>query len=754
MMPIATRRLSLAIGVALSFLTILRAVFIFLPVPQFWGINLLQFFPVEWGVALSAICAGVILWANKDTQLPEDSRPPKINIYSRTSLIVIVLCAGAIFVLCAVPVALLGDGPLFLGDLYRYIKLQVPVPLYREPLTMLLNSRVYQLIKWLHVSNKMIDTYKITGAFFGMLFVATALRITSTLRLTYTIRVLAFVLLLSCGGTLFFFGYVENYAPQYALVLMYSGFVLDMLRCKGSVVRPAVMLGVCCLFHAQNVLLIPSLAVAVGMRNALRRGTERQFAVRVYQGAAIAVPVLLLVYAYFQWKPIAPLERGENPFIPFSAVRGMRYTLLSPMHLADIVLEHLLLAPVAIVLLIALLITLKKSIRLTSPEIVCVAIAAMGLEAFLLGGYFTIGLSRDWDVVAAVGPMLTLVLLLVLEQVSGVVAIPKRMAIATGVVALAGVFTWIAVNVDDGVAMTRYATLLEYHRPAVKATVTRYGYDNLRKIYYERKDWGNAMATGATMLEVASWHFDLSLLCSVAEQHVAELGDTASATIAHELTYLNEHVNDSTLKSEVAGDDAEVRIAPTGQYPVSLQDLMVGDAVELYGLYHRWSLDEAIAFGDSAIRRHPDLPLGYELQGWLHLLTGDTISARKSLRAAVNRDSRRVHPMVQLALCYESPVTYDSVRAICKEALMLDPMNYDAVALMFSAISLQDLKLSDTTDLVAVTHAAEVCLASAKDRKFVPEQVGALQSIIRDGTQALQNLRATHDLAHVGLINP
>lgn len=728
---------------SLAFIVIGRAVFIVFPSFPFWGINILQFLPAEYAVAISALCAVALVWALMSDDRPEEPKAPKVDIFSRRSLLVITLCAGVLFFFCSIPVALLGDGAQFIVDLYRFVVLKQPVPFYREPLTMLLNAYVFQFINWFAGTKSIIVTYQITGAIFGMLFVATSLKIASNFRMSYSLRVLAFVLFLSCGGTLFFFGYVENYAPQYALVLVYIAFVLHMFRKGGSVWLPGALLVVCCLFHAQNVMLIPSFAVAAGLRTATERGSGKQFAVRVYQGAALAVPLLLLVYAYFQWKPIAPLASPGNPFIPFSPVGGMSYTLLSPMHLVDILWEHLLLAPVAIALLAVLILTNHKHIQWTSPEIVFVAIAAYGVEAFLVGGHFTNGLSRDWDVVATLGTMLTIATLLLLEQVSITVSLRRRVTMATCIVALAGTVSWVAVNVDEHAAIERFTTLLVYNRPAVKPTVTRYGYENLRKFYYQNHDWKNAMAMGDSMLHVTPWHLDLSIFLGVAVGHASELGPAAGESVARELKYLIQNLNDSILSSEVAGDDGEVRIASSGQFPLSLADLIVSGGVQMHELLHMWSFEESMAFGDSAIKLHPTLPLGYELKGWLESATKDTLSAIRFFRAAVNCDERRTHPLLQLALCYNTAQTFDSVRAMCNRALRCDPGSNDAIEIMYSSMPRAALTQNDTADLARMVQASRVCLASAKERKMTAEQIGTIKSIGGKATAMLNKLRAT-----------
>ena len=727
---------------SLALIVIGRAVFIFFPSFPFWGINILQFLPAEFSIAISILCVGALLWALKPDGEPGPAPAPRVDIFSRTPLIIMTLGAGFLFFLCAIPVALLGDGTQFVGDLYRFVVLKQPVPLYREPLTMLLNSRVFQLLHSLQLTSQIIVTYRATGAFFGMIFVATSLKIASSLKISANLRALAFVLLLSCGGTLFFFGYVENYAPQYALDLVYVALLLHMLRKGGSVWLACAMLCVCCLFHAQNVMLIPSFLVALGMRRATRRGTGEQFAKRVFQGAVLASPLLLLVYAYFQWRPIAPLASAGNPFIPFSPVGGMSYTLLSPMHLVDILWEHMLLAPVAIVLLMAIVLTAGKNIRWSSPDMVCIVVAAFGVEAFLIGGHLTNGLSRDWDIAATLGPLLTVVTLLALEQVNAFVPIGRRVASATYIVALAGTVCWVAVNVDQNSAIARYTTLLEYHRSAVKPSVTRFGYENLRKLYFQDKEWQKAMNTGETMLHVVPWHFDLSIFLGVGAAHFAEIGPSAGESVARVLTYLVESQNDSMLSSEVAGDDGEVRLGSIGQFPLSIADLTGGAAVELYQLYHRWSYQEAMAFGDTAIKIHPRLPLGYELKAWLYGLAGDTLSAIQYLRSSIERDARRQHPVIQLALCYVNTHTPDSVRAICKRALVCDPGSYDAIEIMYSAMPRAALTQNDSADLAKLIQSSRVCLTSAKERKLTAVQIGTIKTIGGNATAMLNKLRA------------
>lgn len=724
------RRLAILVAASLFVLTAARFAFVFIDAPGAWGINALAFLPSEIGIVLTLIALGFIVWSMRQPGEAAGAKKWNFDPFGLPARVVVPIVAGLLFFLIHIPTALLGDAGLFEGDLYRHVALGQPVPLYREPLTMLIEGGLAAMFSKLMVTEYHIMAYRMTGALSGLVFVAAAQRIAMLIRGGQAVRVLSFVLLVSCGGVLLFFGYVENYAPQYALVLWYVLLVLQMFRKRTSPVWPGIVLAACCLFHLQNVLLIPSYIVALGMGRALKNHRGEQFGAGVYKYMMIAAPVLLLIYALLQWKPVAPLETGDNPFIPFMTVGGMSYTLLSPMHLADIVSEHLLLAPVTIVLLVIALWIARRSIRWVTPEMTFCLVAAMALEAFLIGGNLGLGMARDWDVLATLGPVLTMILIVALEDIEKRAAMHSRLLIAVGVVAVVGAVGWVAVNVDGDGEVARYRSLLGYYRPAVTPSVTRYGYENLRKLYQTADDWKMESQTAATMLEVLPWHIDLSNAMAIAEQHVADAGAAAGEPLAQMLRQLVHSASDSALLSETAGNEGNLRISVhhSGD-PANLADLIEFSAIDLCDYIHTWSLQDGEAFADTVIQLHPAIPLGYELKGWLCFIEKRQDVGKEYLDMAMMRDSLRARPRIVLGSDYLSRGIVDSARIYGRRAMQLDAGCLDAMRLLYSSIRKDHLLASDTPDLDALVHGTQLRLSQVKERHIKQNEIADIKAM-------------------------
>jgi len=586
--------------------------------------------------------------------------------------------------------------------------------------------------------------YRVTGAIFGMLFVFTALKIASNVRATYPVKVLSFVLLISCGGTLLFFGYLENYAPQYAMVLLYMALVFHMFRTKGSALAPGVVLAICCLFHYQNLVLIPSFVVAVVMLHAVQQGTSVRQAASVYRYGLYAIPLLLVAYGFFQWHPLGALETGHNPFIPFNATGGMKYTLLSPMHIIDIVWEHLLLAPVSLVVLIVIGISLRTKIDWHAPEIVVVVVATVALESFLIGGNLGNGLARDWDVVATLGPMLTLLAIRLLEQASSHIGFHRRLITATGTIALLSIASWIAVNVATSTEVNRYVSLLEYHQSAVKPSVTRYGYESLRKMYIRDKDWQDEVMIDEAMIASVPWHVDLLRAIRLPEQVGMGNDTVVSLTLERILRHVATTAGDSTLRAETAGEEGTLRIAPShAGIPTSLGDLLFLGATRLNQYYTRWTLDDVRAFSDTIIHYHPLQPYGYELKGWVQFINRESEAAEVSIQRAIALDSTRAHPLVQLGSYYNFVGRHDSARMSARRALKLDDGYLDAARLLFGTMHTAVVTPSDTNDVRLIILGARRSLEEARLRQATEEDIKQAKRILAESLSAWLSITGT-----------
>src|ERR1035437_3590433 len=120
---------------ALIALTALRAVFIFVDAPAWWGLNLLAFCDSSIAMLVCAIAFMLLYWVFAAKVNREKSGSRTRNMFGITGRILVPVAAGVLFATVQIPIPLLGDAALFWGDLYRTTYLGQALPLYHEPLT-------------------------------------------------------------------------------------------------------------------------------------------------------------------------------------------------------------------------------------------------------------------------------------------------------------------------------------------------------------------------------------------------------------------------------------------------------------------------------------------------------------------------------------------------------------------------------------------------------------------------------------------
>jgi hypothetical protein len=693
------------------------------------------------GVLIAAIVVPLLVYGiyGKDN----DTFAEQIGalLFSKWGRLAVPVAALLVFALIPSPLPLLGDATLYGGHMWRVATLGADVPAGREPLSMFLLQWIFRAQMRMNISD-VCAPFGLFGAVSGSIFIAGAMALAADIHGSNGRRLFTVALLLSCAGSIFFFGYVESYALQYATVAWLLWACIRTVNRNGNSLLPAALWCIACALHYQNVLLLPALITTYALASTRWKRTQQQRLRIIVQAVAIAIPVLLSIYAYFQIHPIAQLISEDNPFIPFLNSGELRYTLLSWQHIADLANEHLLLAPISLALIAAFLLTRRRKIQWTSPAFVILAVALLGVDSFLIGGYFMNGIARDWDIAAVIGIILTIGCALCIEQSGKPSADEGRARTLITAVAATGFLVWLGVNMSDESAITRYADILNLYRGKVSNQVTRYGYENLRKYEVKKQLWLQELLTDRAMLGVLPWHLDLHRAMAIAEARQGELGRDASVILSAILDTLVHKESDSTLTSEGAGDKGKVRIAPPGAGdPSSLGDLICLANDQLVQNYRFFSYPEGLMRADTIIALHPRLPYGYELRGWLAMQNRDLAMAQVHIRQAIARNPMRARPVIHLASIYLALGLRDSVRHYAVRGLELDP-GYIA-GLRALTMSMRDtaLSLADTTDLERIVGGCDICLAQATDRHLSTPDIEEVNVMKRDALQADVHVR-------------
>ena len=299
----------------------------------FWGIHLLAFFSV-WARVLFLALIMLLFFSRVRKGLMDVAQWLTECIPPWARFVLLSGFALVMFYVFRSAVHLLGDGALLL----REWEIAEIGPLHRTdraPLVFYLMGHLKELdypaevIHWI---------YSWAG---GIFYVIVALLAARFVGRDKTERIVVLGLLLTHGGMLCFFGYVETYALLSPVALIYLWFGARHQSTPSIPWIPAVLLGVLIPLHMMHAMLIPSLAVLAW------QSTRRIWAV----GASLAVAGVLAI-ALLWLSGIAPwmiLEHaGEAPFLSIGTDFHRPYGLVSLAHMADIFNQYLLVAPAAV----------------------------------------------------------------------------------------------------------------------------------------------------------------------------------------------------------------------------------------------------------------------------------------------------------------------------------------------------------------------------------------------------------------------
>lgn len=484
---------------------LLHLVFAFWRVPAGWGVHALAFFPAWASCGATALTLILLLPAASERgvrmlsgmRVPARVRSPYLpRIVYPLRYALIGLLSLAPFYLLRVRVQTLGDGPLWVRELTG--------PLGRlasEPLTISLVRLLYGLMQGAGWEDA-LRVYQILSWACGALYVFFALLTADAVGRDPRERAILRLCLLTVGTMELFCGYAEHYAPLTVAILVFLYTSWRHLDGRGSLTGPALAWGVAFALHFSAAALLPSLAFLYFIewrRNPFRAG----FCLK-----AVIPPALVLSLFYLigfdlkaQFRRLGTESHavplwGPDPFL-------RPHTLLSPVHLADVVNLHLLVAPMGLLLVGAIWLTVRDRIA-RNPHLFLLGSAAFFHVLFTAVFSPEIGAFRDWDLASPVAVPTALLAGYLLTRCAEP-GTQRRLAWVVGVVAFFHLIPWLWVNADPERALARFsATLQDGSRLSVHARGS--GYDELRGIYERMGRKGEALEAAKASLDAHPRH--------------------------------------------------------------------------------------------------------------------------------------------------------------------------------------------------------------------------------------------------------
>lgn len=341
-------------------------------------------------------------------------------------------------------------------------------------------------------------------------------------------RIVATVLLACSGSAMLFFGYVETYAPAFAVMIAFIGMLLRVRRGESGLLQAVVLFVVLVLLHVGMVILLPGL-VGVGYRAVRRDGWGA--AAKALAGGVAAAGVILLLISYGPARLLATAVRDGSSFLPLFRPDGWNeaYGLFSLWHGVDLVNLHFLISPYTLVLTGGLVAGAFLPARFRPDGLFFWLSLAVPALLWLFVNNFELGMSRDWDLAS---PFVFVV------GVAGLAAW-SSMAVAAddrrrGLVVMAAVTAvhtagWVGVNAAAGPSIGRFDTLLDFRTLSPRAMAI--AIEEVGGYRRERGDMEGAVDAYARLVLLDSTNARRWTLLAGAQ---AVLGDTPGAQGSYE----------------------------------------------------------------------------------------------------------------------------------------------------------------------------------------------------------------------------
>lgn len=275
---------------------------------------------------------------------------------------------------------------------------------WQAPLDVFLHSQLWLALGALNNWQDAMPVYHLLSPIAGALYLIAALQLAADRELAPAW--LTFGLMTTLGLMQLFFGYIENYSFAAAGILLFLWLGRRVLQGHGALWQAALILGITNATHPSTIVLGPALLYLAWVK--WQRGTAS--ALRVVVETALP---LLLVAGGTLWlmeaggHGLAAIFTTDRPggsdaswFVPLwgTRTRWEAYTLLSWLHLRDLLNQMLLVAPVVLPSLLWIMLAARGSNQTEQGEtrrfLTIAALFHLLLIAVWNPDY---GGQRDWD---------------------------------------------------------------------------------------------------------------------------------------------------------------------------------------------------------------------------------------------------------------------------------------------------------------------------------------------------------------------
>ena len=510
--PSSEPRVRVGLAVPFALLLILWIAGAAFPTLRTWGFSMAAYVPAYLAAALLILCVLALIpsAATRVGSMMEalTSRFVWKGENSVTAAIAVAIAAGLIFFFLAIPFSFLGDSFLYLAEVIRAADSgQVDLFRYNSLLSSLIflfgGSKLMTLFGIVEVAR----VFWLIAAVCGAIYFYVLLRGVNALADDALEAVIFLGLMLSLGGLLLFFGYVEYYAPLFAATLAYAVALYRATARNEGLMRPAILLALCIALHFLALFYLPAFLLAVY----LRRQGSKEGGVSPSVFFRLVLAGLFLFAGAVSAVVLLRLEPWNASLIPFTRQSWTgTYTMFSSYHLLDILNEILLVAAIPIALVFGLSVSKRQRFRFDNPSMQVFFVFMLSLLMLVLAHFPFYGMARDWDIYAPLGIATAFFAFAMLRSAGLNTASRRHLAGIIVVWTLVFQTLWLAANITEASALRRYTDILRLDADHVHADFAQYGYLNLKKYYQHKGDHESSARAFRRMIELRGYPWDIN----------------------------------------------------------------------------------------------------------------------------------------------------------------------------------------------------------------------------------------------------
>ncbi|MBN1396426.1 MAG: tetratricopeptide repeat protein [Bacteroidetes bacterium] len=353
----------------------------------------------------------------------------------------------------------LGDGLLNLRSFQSIESAdQLIYTFKREPLVAFIILLITNFFISLRNTNPVENAYIWLSIASGIAFITIAWKFVQYYVEEKNEQLMLFFLLITTGITQLFFGYIENYTPSAAAVLLFLTLGIAYLRGNISIVWVIIIYGISILLHFGAIIFLPILASLFYI--AVKRNQTREFAASLFlTGVIVYILLQLSQYPVKLFTDI--LNEPNRHLVPFSLPLNnlQAYVFFSLNHAIDIVNILILTHPVFLFMIFISGVVILKNHKTSTIDTLFLLFAAICSIIFILIFNCEIGMSRDWDIFAPISLGIPAAAIALWHSANIEKKIRQRILIMFCAVSLCHTSLWIGINSDEVKAQKRFIAL-------------------------------------------------------------------------------------------------------------------------------------------------------------------------------------------------------------------------------------------------------------------------------------------------------